>query len=272
MGGCVTGMISDKKTKELNSSYHSVTKMKLVYLVFLLVLVIPFAFADESFIFKHGETFALEIPIAKNDLSSCTSCTCEFSIYYPNGSAFIQSISGTNSNGYCKYTSRLYDTGLYGGEIYFTDGVDYGRATFEFEITATGKQFSTQKAIGYIILYVISILIFIALLVFGIYMPYENKKDEMSGYILAVSNLKYLKMFLLALAYLDAIFISYFSWMIGYAYLDMDFVSNIFKFAFYGLTIALFPLFILACYLVIANLIRDSKVSEMIQRGFKTRG
>lgn len=136
-----------------------------------------------------------------------------------------------------------------------------------FDITATGQPLTISKAVTYILIFIVSFLIFIGLLIMGIALPVSNNRDEMTGYILAISNLKYFKLLCLGLSYVVALFIAYFIWMVSYAYLDMDFLANIFHFIFVILAVLSLPLFILFCYLSIANWVRDSQIGEMIQRG-----
>lgn len=161
--------------------------------------------------------------------------------------------------------------------IYTVDGYGNPAGTktiwnYKFEVTATGQDSTVSKSITYVLLFIFSIIIFGGLVYMGIGIPYSNKTDEMTGYVLAVSNIKYLKLTLLGLSYVVAVFIAYFSWMLSYAYLDMDFLSSILQFLFYGLAVLLVPIFILFVYLIIANLVRDSKIAEALQRGFTVDG
>ena len=112
------------------------------------------------------------------------------------------------------YTYDYFDIA---GNVYVND----------FEITATGKDLTTAKATSYIIILFISLLIFVGLLWMGLGLHSKNKSDEMTGYVIAVSNIKYLKYLFLGFSYLCLVWISYFSWMIVYAYLDFNFLSNI---------------------------------------------
>ena len=93
----------------------------------------------------------------------------------------------------------------------------------------------------------------------------------MTGYIFAVSNMKYVKMFLLAISYLFLVLIVYFGYIISYGYLDMDFLGNLFYFAFYTMIVLILPLFIIGVYVIISNLIRDSAVAEMLSRGLHVK-
>jgi hypothetical protein len=141
----------------------------------------------------------------------------------------------------------------------------------EFYVTATGKDLTISKAVTYILIFLVSLLIFLGLLVVGIYLPSSNNVNEMTGYVIAVSNLKYVKMLCLAVSYIVLIFISYFIWQVSYAYLDLDFMTNIFRFIFIFLIALLLPLFILSMFLTIANAVRDHKLAEMLSRGLNVR-
>lgn len=145
----------------------------------------------------------------------------------------------------------------------------FGGCGNSFTSTITGSDLTISKAVTYILIFVISFLIFVGLLLFGMMLPSKNNSDEMTGYIIAVSNLKYLKLLSLAFAYLVALFICFFSWNVSYNYLDISFITTIFQFLSIGLAVTLLPLFILGVYLCITNLIKDSKLSDYLSRGLK---
>jgi len=142
---------------------------------------------------------------------------------------------------------------------------------YDFLVNPLGKIFTSQQATLYFLMFVVSFLLFLGSFIFGIYAPSSNKRDQMTGYIIAVDNLKYVKIFMLAISYLLLMLIVYFGWMISYGYLDLDFLGNLFNFSFYFLAILLLPLFIVGAYVVIANWVRDSKLAEDLSRGFKIR-
>ena len=163
------------------------------------------------------------------------------------------------------------EQGDYCHQIECFDGSNYNTGDECRSVSLLGKELTTSKAISYFVIFIISILVFMGLLLLGIYLPEGNKKDELTGYILAISNLKYLKYVILGFSYLTLLWLSYFSWMVVYAYLDFNFLSNIFRFMFTFLAVLTFPLFILFCYLTIANLIRDSKVGESLSYGLQIK-
>lgn len=238
---------------------------KTLSLMFLLVLtmLIPLISAQENLgTFKQSETVQLV-----QTCSICDYVTLD-SIKYPDGTInnVEENMTKIGSTFYYNFTQ----TSQLGEYIYNTHYSNW-TAPVSFEINPLGKELTSAKATSYTIILIFSILIFIGLLYFGLMMPSGNKKDDMTGYILAVSNLKYLKHLLLALSYVCLIWISYFSWMIVYSFLDFDFLSNIFRFIFFTSVILALPLFILYVYLSIVNIIKDNKIGDSLMRGLRIK-
>ena len=127
--------------------------------IIIVLFLLPLIVAEESFIFKQNSEFTLNIGMANNNLSDCLSCSCSYSIFYPNGSSFIIKEAGTNDDGFCIYSNNATVTGTYGVQVDFNDSIDNGKASFEFEVTPTGKIVQT----GMLIIYGVIVLI-----VFGI--------------------------------------------------------------------------------------------------------
>lgn len=171
-----------------------------------------------------------------------------------NGNLFNFTFCNTSTIG--RYTYGYCDNL---GECYSND----------FEVNPTGETLTSAKSSIYIFIFIASLLVLVGLLWLGLGIPSGNKRDEMTGYIIAVSNIKYLKIVFLGLAYLTIVFITYFTWMISYSFLNMTFMSDIFRFIFYFLAIATLPLFIFLTVIMIMNLVRDSKVKDMLMRGLR---
>ena len=170
---------------------------------------------------------------------------------------FLISAPNITANGYYPYQIRCYGSGLGG---YLSD---------VYEATATGNEFYLTTALMDIVVLILSFILFGLFIWAGIALPMKNNRDELSGYILSINNLKYVKMLCFAFAYLTFMLIMYFAWMIGYAYMNLPFLTNLFKFVFYTLVVCIFPLFIVGVFLVIANWVRDSKISEALSGGFR---
>lgn len=208
-----------------------------------------------------------------NLIQTCSDCTYIniTSINYPNSTNVVSDIAMQKIGGTYNYTfTNAQPVGIYTvtgrGDDSFADVWCY-----TFQVTATGSDLNTSKAMSYILIFVFSFIIFIGLLIMGIALPYNNSKDQMTGYILQVNNLKYFKSLCIALSYVVAMFLSYLAWMITYAYLDMEFLTNIMRFIFTILAVLALPLFVLFMWISITNVIKDNKIAEMLSRGFSVR-
>jgi len=205
----------------------------------------------------------------------CASCSyINLSIAYPNSSLAVTN-DEMNDEGGGTWTYEFCET-LMNGRYDVTGSGDLGGTptgfdVLYFEVSATGKDLTSAKAGTYIIIIAVSILILGGLLWFGFAIPAKNRTDEMTGYIISLNNLKYLKYVILGFAYLTLVWISYYAWMLVYAYLDFDFLTNLFRFIFIFLVVLIFPIFIIGIYIIIANMIRDSKVWDSLQRGLRVR-
>jgi hypothetical protein len=209
-------------------------------------------------------------------LQSCNNCSsCNISkVLYPNSTIFLVNQPMTQNQTSFNYSlsqNYIYVIGEYCWWYECGNSIESATGKICFDVTNTGTTLDASKGIIYILIFVISLLIFAGLMIIGIYLPVSNKKDEMTGYILAVNNLKYFKMICLGFAYLIALFIVYFSWAMSYSFLDLDFVTTILRMIMTIQLVLVLPLFILFTYLTLANAIRDSKIQDLLSRGLRVR-
>jgi len=256
---------------------------KLIFILVLVMLVtLPKVNAEVNpdYIASQNLPFNISIPCSLNG-NYCTITTlCNASIKYPNkyedsGFVFIDkefSISGGFLNIEMNFTDTRY-LGDYYGDAKCHDTITglNASASYIVRVTYTGGELPTSKALMYILILAIGIILLVILIYLGIVLPYSNPKDAMTGYVIAIENLKYLKIFCWALVYLCIMLISYFSWMISISYLEMEFLGGVFRFMFYFLAISLLPLFIFGVFIVIANAIRYNQVGEALSRGFRIK-
>jgi hypothetical protein len=159
---------------------------------------------------------------------------------------------GTYTYGYCDDAGNCYNN--------------------DFKVTISGLNELTQsESTIYILIFTALLLIFVGLLIAGIKLPSYDNSDEMTGYIIAVNNMKYVKIFCIAMSYVVLIIITFFVYNFSYAYLNINFIADIFRIFFYILLAALLPLFIVGTYVVIANLTRDKQTREALKRGFNVK-
>jgi hypothetical protein len=203
--------------------------------------------------------------------------SCNMWIYDPEGnviynytSLYVIGAAGDNFH-FSVDGSNFSTVGIYYYNVDCADDTIGGFASSVLEVTPTGTVLNSGESIIYILIFVVSLLIFTALLIAGIYLPSNNKSDELTGYIIAISNMKYVKIFCLAFAFLTASFISFFMWQLSLAYLYLSFLATLFQFIFW-ISIAViavgFPLMI---YFLIANWVRDNQINDALMHGLHVK-
>lgn len=241
-----------------------------IYILFLLTLIIPLASAEiQSLPHPVKTTECVNLPqiygnstwqnITTVQLPDETIIRLNVNMTYLGGGYFNFTFCNTTQNG------EYIVNGI--GDV---DGVTT-TWNYQFTVNPLGKIFTNQQALLYILIFIISFVLFIICFAFGLYMPSKNKSDEMTGYIIAVSNMKYVKMFMICLSYLLLMLIVYFGYIICYGYLDMDFLGDLFYMGFIGMIALVFPLFVVGTIVVIMNFVKDQKVGDMLQRGLRIR-
>lgn len=210
-----------------------------------------------------------------NLMQTCPDCSYNniSSVLYPNSSIAMGNAGMTKLG--TQYTFNWCNTSVIG--TYFVNGFGDPAGTkaiwvYTFEVTATGNVLDMPKTNLYIFTFIFCFVVFIGLLIAGSMIDGNDRTDQMTGYIIAVSNMKYVKMICFAVAYIFLIFICYFSWMISHAFLQFNFVSSIMQWIFYVLAACAFPFFVLFVYLTIANLIHDTKVKDALLYGIAMKG
>jgi len=242
---------------------------KILTLVIGLTLLnlFPLINAESIGSFRVGEQFQIT--------NFCNSGDCSYmnisSITYPNGTVlFLNKVMSQVGQGF----NYSFSTDTKGAYSFDTCADPTGKYTCErdsFSVNTIGGTLTSAKAITYTIILIISLLTLVGLLWIGFLMPSKNKTDEMTGYIFALNNLKYLKYTLLGFAYMTLVWISYFVWMIAYSFLDFSFLTKVFRIGFVFLAVLTLPLFILYVYITIANLVRDTKIKDLLLRGLRVR-
>lgn len=238
-----------------------VEKMKKFLLLFLFALIVlPFASA-----------ITYQQSVNNNLIVSCASLNCSntqnITIAYPNGSILVDNSAMSISNGYATYT---FTTDVAGTYQYFIYGLD-NQYSNSFSVTPSGFEETLPRIILDVSLFIFFILLFVGFIIAGIVIPSDNKRDEMTGYIISVSLIKYVKYFLLFFAYLAFIVVTYTAWQISFAYLAIGIFASMLYFLFIFEIAALLPVAIIFIYVLVANMVRDSNVGEALTSGLRLR-
>lgn len=243
--------------------------MKRLILIFLIFLMLPLVSAQ----IESLGTFKTESCV--NLKQTCTNCTfINLSVTSPPNQNEIVTNQTMNRSTSNLWVYTFCNTSVNGDYIYDTFGDLDGKieqSSISFIVNPIGKVLTNAQAILYFLALVVALLFFILFVFFGTSISSDNKRDEMTGYILATSNLKYLKMFIISLAYLTLMVVLYFVYIISYGYLDMDFLGNLFYFGFIFMVVLILPLFIVGVFIIGANIVKDSKISDTLSRGVRIR-
>lgn len=244
-----------------------------IFLFILLLLVIPQLPQIPAQEIQTLGAFKVEQCVSLKQ--TCTNCTyVNFSLTAPPSQNIILSDKAMILSPPNLWTFDFCNTTVNGEYIYDTYGDPDGtlaQASVNFFVNPIGKILTSAQATLYFLVFIIALIFFLLCAGYGLYAPGGNTRDEMTGYIIAVSNIKYVKMFMVAIAYLLLMLILYFGYIISYGYLDLDFLGNLLYFAFISMVVLIVPLFIVGVFLLIANKIKDSKLDQMLARGLKVR-
>lgn len=241
----------------------------LIFLIFIIFISTNLVSAEVHTLgtFKTNQCVTLK--------QTCGNCTyVNFTLSTPpNQSTYLANQSMTKIS-QTLFTYDFCNTSIDGEYTYDTSSDPNGIITpdpVNFFVNPLGKTLTNSQAILYFLIFIISFILFLISLIFGIYVPGGNSKDQMTGYIIAISNIKYVKIFMLAVSYIILMLMTYFGWIISFGYLDLDFLGNLFNFTFYVLIVFMFPLFVIGTYVLISNLVKDAKVGDMLSRGLKIK-
>ena len=237
-------------------------KIHNLILVLSLILVLPLISASTSLTPVKTESCA-------NLLQSISNATfCNVTLYYPNqtiglnnqpmtkiGDIYNYSFCNTESNGIYIYLTQCNPDGVIGSPI-----------PVDFLVNGYGSEVSTGQTIGYGLALFITLLIFSITLYGAFKIPFNNNRDE-EGKIITINDLKYLKVVLWVIAYLELLFIISIAKNMALGFLLSNGIFNFLNITYTILLIGMLPLFPLLIFFTIVIWLNDKKTLENIQRG-----
>lgn len=220
-------------------------------------------------VFQQNEDLDFSVPVDL-DGSAITIGSCTLNIKYPNGTYMINNGSMTNSyNGEFNITipkANVTEVGNHHYSIFCVSGIHNDSDKGIILITPTGNDLTDAQGTVYIIT-LIGIFFAFALCLWGaIAIPSRHKRND-EGKVVAVSDLKYVKMILWAFSYLLLMWIFFMLSEIARNFLFSDVVSRIFYFIFYFFLILMFPLVVVFIIITIMLKFQDKKTTDLINRG-----
>lgn len=228
-----------------------------------------------------SETFAQEVIVdfkktCSNNGSACTvTADCNITIKYPNSTFVVEAGNMTNNlDGIFNYTiasNLMVILGTYNWDMFCCDTTGCNNAHGTFLVTKTGVELSQEKALIYLGL--LALLIFLFLIDIGAiaFLPSSNTKDE-EGFIIGMSNLKYLRIVFCAMAWGLLLAIMFTSSNIAFLYLESTMMGNLLLTLWKAMMLLSLPIVVVFFIWIIASLAQDKEIKNMIERGVPVKG
>ena len=241
------------------------TKTNLTALLLLAGLMfLPVA---SSLQYKPNQIVDVKVPCSINGFPCASTALCNLSIQCPNSSYFVNNVRMSyNAGGDFNYTLTFLDSGKYLSKVSCSQTGYNATSTFDIMVTPSGTELTTGQGILYVVFTVSSIFIFLLTLYGAIKLPYRNPRDE-DDYIIGMNDLKYVKIFLMAMSYMILLFI--FGMLRGITY-NFLYDLGIHKFFYWGYSIMLsflWPIIVLGFLFALILFVRDRKVLSALERG-----
>lgn len=248
-------------------------------LIVLLMLIIPMvnavSYTDDSkpeFIFAQGKEANIIDTCSNVDDSPCSSdFSCNLTIAYPNSSIMVNNKQMSWNQGFYNFSLPNTNTlGLHSYAIYCTNGTNSGIASeLYYLVNLTGEDFNIQKAILYIFVLIITLVLTLLCLYGAIKIPWKNKRGE-DGYIVGMNDLKYVKLLLWFVTYLFFLFATWLTFLVS-KFLELGMTSKFFEWIYLFLLVFLFPVFIITTLSGIISYFNDKKTWRMLERNIRMR-
>lgn len=243
--------------------------MKKHILIFIFVLLfIPLVLSET---YKQNEPLDLKTQCIANGTYCSASAYCNITIQYPNASLLINNAKMTNQIAFFNYTLKDSSTlGNYACTFTCCDSGYCATNSCDFKINGIGYELTIQQSILYIIL-LSGILIILLFTIWGaIVMPFKNPRDEEDGKILSINDLKYFKIILWIMVYLEVLFLILILRNLSGGFLGVEGTYSFFNITYNMLLIGLLPMFPLVIFFTIVIWLSDKKTLKNLARGLPT--
>lgn len=171
---------------------------------------------------------------------------------------------------YNVYNYTFCNTSTLGTYTYLTIDNDQGNGGCRFEVTAQGINTTNTQGMVYIALFVLLVVMICGSLYLFITIPLDNDRIEF-GEVVSINYKKYIKIAMLAVAYVCFLGLMYFSWSISSGILQFTEMANFF-YALFRLTFVLMFLVIPSLFVyAVVKFVEDMKIAKDILRGLTVK-
>ncbi len=225
-----------------------------------------------EFIFQQGSEADLIFScVDTNDFVCDASFSCNITVISPNSSILVDNVQATQQTNYFNLTLPETDTmGIHSYNVFCSNVSNAGAATeLTYLVNLTGEDLSISKAILYIFILLITVILFLASLFGAVKIPWNNEIDQ-DGFVVGMNDLKYAKLALWFASYLLLIFITWLTSSIS-RFLELGMSAGFFNTLFIFLLILVLPVFIIVFLTGMSKVFNDKALNEMIGRNLRAK-
>lgn len=205
-----------------------------------------------------------------NLVQICDTCTTNniSRVLFPNSTASnTEEIEMTKDGTY--YNASFCATSTIGTYVVLGHGDLSGKDTvwtYTFEVTGGGESITVAKAIMYLGLLIVLVLLFVCS-IFGIsILPSGNDRDD-EDFFIDINNLKYLRIVLFLVAWILLTALVFTSANIGLAFFSAGMFGNLLFDLYYIMFSLTLPIVVFLFIWIFLKIFRDNKIKKMIERG-----
>ena len=243
-----------------------------------IILILPLVFAETNTravddIFKCDSIINYAKPCFNNNSYCSSSTNCNFTIFNPDNTLFINNQVATNNIANYNISLNLScnNLGIYKVDMICNDAGSLGAATFYFENSRTGNIITTAEAIIYIV-FIIGIIFTLMLSLFGaIRIPFRDTTSPENGLIVSVNDMKYLKVILIVFTYILLMFFFGVTRSITANFLFLNGAHRVFNLLYNILFAFVWPLIVLSLLFTILLYVESKKIKNALARGVPFR-
>jgi hypothetical protein len=205
-----------------------------------------------------------------NDDYCSSSIDCIITIADSDGVIFVNSNQTQPNNDYY-YFNLTIDNNARNGVYYYTiectDGASYsGTTDWHYEVTPTGKQYSTAISLTYALLFIFILFLFCLCVYYAATLDGNNIINDFNE-VIEINQKKYIKMGLVMFSYLLFVALLFFAYTFAKGYTQSDALSNFLRYGYYlSMSIAL-PVVAIGFVLMIKRYAYDRKIERILKRG-----
>ena len=241
----------------------------------LLLGVFLISLVSAQLIFKQSEE--VDIKIVCINAGFCSVATqCNVSVFSPTETTILDGVQATQAASLAFHNITLNSTqteelGEYRVGGFCKDGSVTQVVDFVFDITKTGTELSTSRAILHFVLLIGVLGVFLLTLWGAIILPMKNPRGGLDE-IVAVDFLKYFKLGLMFISYTLLVWVINLFLSISNNFLLLTQFNGFFTMIFVILRAFMWPLFVTMWVVFIILAWKDLRLLKLLERGFTPKG